>query len=82
MVYRPGMLAAIANKIDEEGMSVENISTEVVMRRNGRRDFVITAECVATTHWDKDQIRELAKGFSDLKISLGLDVMDVRIHTV
>lgn len=78
---RPGMLAAIAAKITEEGMSVENISTEVVMRHNGRRDFVITAECTTTMTWDKDHIRELDKEFSSLKDSLCLDVVDIRVHS-
>ena len=76
------MLAAIAETIAKEGMSVENISTEVVMRHNGRRDFVINAECTTTMTWDKDHIRELNKEFSNLKDSLGLDVVDIRVHSV
>ena len=76
------MLAAIAEKITKEGMSVENISTEVVMRNNGRRDFVITAECTTSMTWDKEHIRELNKEFSDLKDSLGLDIVDIRVHSV
>lgn len=82
LVVRPGMLAAIAEKIAEEGMSVENISTEVVMLRNGRREFVITAECTTTMPWDKDHIRELTHEFSKLKDSLDLDIVDVRVHSV
>ena len=82
LLSRPGMLAAIADKICEEGMLVENMTTEVVMQRNGRRDFVVTAECTTAMPWDKDHIRELTKEFSNLKQSLALDIVDVRVHSL
>jgi hypothetical protein len=52
------------------------------MQRNGRRDFVITAECTTTMPWDNEHIRELTKEFSKLKDSLELDIVDVRVHSV
>jgi hypothetical protein len=76
------MLAAISNKIVEEGMTVENISTEVRMRSDGRRDFVIDCECTTSMPWDKEHIHGLTKEFSSLKDSLALDVCDVRVHKV
>lgn len=76
------MLAAVSRKIEQEGLSVENISTEVRMRPNGRRDFVINAECTTTMPWDKEHIRGLTTEFSNMKNSLALDVCDIRVHKV
>ena len=76
------MLAAISNKIVEEGMSVENISTDLKMRPNGRRDFVVDAECTTTMPWDREHIEEVNSEFSKLKGEFGMDIVDVRVHTV
>lgn len=80
--FRPGMLAAISEKISEKGMSVENMTTELRMSKGGRREFVIDADCTSAHHLEKDSLNGLIGDFSGLKDSLDLDIMDIRVHKV
>lgn len=75
----PGMLAAISNKVSEENLSVENITTELRMI-GGQREFVINCDCTATHALTKEEVDALFKDFSVLKEELGFDVIDVRVH--
>jgi hypothetical protein len=73
------MLAAIAGKLSEVNMSVENLTTELRTGKGGRRDFVIDAECVSSYKLNKDDLNQLFHDFSVLKEELGFDVLDVRV---
>jgi len=75
----PGMLAAVSNKVCEENLSVENITTELRMI-GGKREFVINCDCTASHALTKDEVNALFKDFSVLKEELGFDVIDVRVH--
>jgi len=76
---RPGMLSAIAKKVSEENLSVENITTEIRMI-GGKREFVINCDCTATHALAKEEVDSLFEDFSGLKEDIGFDVIDVRVH--
>lgn len=78
---RPGMLAAVAQKVSEGNLSVENITTEIEMDRRGERNFVIDCDCTATHVMSKSELDELFNDFNILKDELQFDIVDVRIHT-
>lgn len=73
------MLAAIAGKLSEVNISVENLTTELRIGKGGRREFVIDAECVSSQKLNKDDLNNLFHNFSLLKEELGFDVLDVRV---
>lgn len=77
---RPGMLAAIANKVSEENLSVENITTELKMGKNGRRDFVINCDCTSTRRSSLEELELLTKDFTEVKDAMNFDILDVRVH--
>ena len=77
---RPGMLAAVAKKVSEENLSVENITTELRMDTSGRRNFVINCDCTSTHQMDKMELDALFDDFNVLKDELQFDIVDVRVH--
>mmetsp|Transcript_29414 Transcript_29414/g.43376 ORF Transcript_29414/g.43376 Transcript_29414/m.43376 type:complete len:428 (-) Transcript_29414:49-1332(-) len=80
---KPGMLALISELLIENGMAVESVSTELRMNtKTNKRNFVVTADCTTVAELDKQAISQLADDFSKLKHDLGLEIMDVRVHSV
>lgn len=77
---RAGMLATISELIAAKGMSIEDITTEIRRGKNGRRDFVVTAEVVTTERMDREHFEELNAEFTQLKDELDLSVVDIRVH--
>eukprot|EP00560_Eucampia_antarctica_P000544 CAMPEP_0197833376 /NCGR_PEP_ID=MMETSP1437-20131217/18846_1 /TAXON_ID=49252 ORGANISM="Eucampia antarctica, Strain CCMP1452" /NCGR_SAMPLE_ID=MMETSP1437 /ASSEMBLY_ACC=CAM_ASM_001096 /LENGTH=279 /DNA_ID=CAMNT_0043437395 /DNA_START=622 /DNA_END=1461 /DNA_ORIENTATION=+ len=77
----PGMLAAIASKVNEENLSVENITTELRMGKNGRRDFVINCDCTSSHKSTPHELELLANDFTEVKDAMNFDVVDIRVHT-
>lgn len=82
---RPGMLASISEKICEKGMSIENITTEIRMGKNGRRDFVVKADCTSTDNVlalgdSREALQQMIDDLTELKPKLALDVLDIRVH--
>jgi hypothetical protein len=74
------MLATLAEKLSNAGMSVEDISTEQRMGIGGRRDFVINAVCVTKRVLDDEELATVVKELGTLEEKLGLDVLDIRVH--
>ena len=72
------MLAAIAEKVSQSQLSVENITTELRANQYGRRDFVINCDCTAVHETTAEELEELYKDFLTLKEELKLDVLDIR----
>lgn len=78
---RPGMLAAIAQHLSERNISVENLTTELRLSRDGKtREFVINAECVGAERLSSEQHKKMLEELSALKSNLGLEILDIRIH--
>jgi hypothetical protein len=74
------MLASISEKCLEAGLSIENVTTELMRGPGGRREFHIHADCVTTQFLNEEEITRMAANLGALKDSLGLDVVDVRVQ--
>ena len=74
------MLAAIAGKVSQENLSVENITTELRTGKNGRRDFVIECDCTSPDILSTKELNLLVDDFTGLKNAMKFDVVDVRVH--
>lgn len=77
---QPGMLAAISERLRDEGLGIESVTTEIQKGRDGRREFVVLADCVKTTHIDHDGLVKMSDSIGTLKSQLNLDVVDVRVQ--
>eukprot|EP00590_Aulacoseira_subarctica_P006161 CAMPEP_0172420532 /NCGR_PEP_ID=MMETSP1064-20121228/6896_1 /TAXON_ID=202472 /ORGANISM="Aulacoseira subarctica , Strain CCAP 1002/5" /LENGTH=409 /DNA_ID=CAMNT_0013160537 /DNA_START=220 /DNA_END=1446 /DNA_ORIENTATION=+ len=78
---QPGMLAAVAQHLSDRNISVENLTTELRLSRNGKdREFVIDAECIGMEKLNSDEHKIMLAELSQLKAELHLDVLDIRIH--
>lgn len=77
---RPGMLAAVAEQVSSKGMLIENVSTQLRMNHDGRRQFVVDADCTTGHDWDAREMDGIVADLSGLKETLGLEVLDMRIH--
>jgi hypothetical protein len=74
------MLASISEKCYESGLSIENVTTELLKGSAGRKEFHIHADCVTTRFMNEEEISKMATDLGTLKNSLGLDVVDVRVQ--
>lgn len=75
---KPALLAKLSTAIAERGLSIENISTDVVVGFNGRREFHVNADCALTSYMEKEELDAMVSDLSHLKESLQLDVVDIR----
>lgn len=76
---RPGILAKVAEEIALKGLSVDNISTELRRGYNGRRDFVVDTDITTVETLNEDGLHRLIQDLQQLKSSLNLDVLDIRV---
>lgn len=74
------MLAKVSTALADKGLSIENITTDVVVTKSGVKEFQIKADAVLTTYMDDSHLDELTRDLSHLKEELQLDVVDVRVH--
>jgi hypothetical protein len=74
------MLAAISESLCDHGLSIENITTELQTSKVHGIDFVVQADCVSCRSMSHDEIMSLVGELSEMKQTLGLDVVDVRVH--
>ena len=74
------MLAGIAEKISERGMSLENVETH--LRMNGsHREFVVDAYVSSKNVADRDNLLEIIEDISTIKGELRLDRLDIRVQS-
>jgi hypothetical protein len=80
-LFRPGMLAMLAEKTASKDMSLEEVTTSLRVGKDGKREFVIDA--LVSTHnlWDKENLDACIADISTLKEELELSHFDVRVHT-
>jgi glycine cleavage system regulatory protein len=79
-VFRPGMLAAVSDKIASKGMSFEDITTTLRVSRMGQREFVIDALVSSPTLLEKENLDLCIEDLSSLKEDLELSHFDIRVH--
>ncbi|CAJ1957745.1 unnamed protein product [Cylindrotheca closterium] len=78
---RPGMLAAVSEKVASKGMSIEDITTKLRVSKSGEREFVIDALVSSTTLLDRADLDHVIHDISSLQEDLSLSHFDVRVHT-
>ena len=75
------MLASIAEKVASKGMSIEDISTELRVGKNGKREFIVQAS-VSSPNWShREDLTACIEDLSTLKSDLNLSTFDIRVHT-
>jgi hypothetical protein len=67
--------------ICSKGLSIENVVTEMRMGKGGRRNFCVNIDCTSSSLSDKANLHALVRDLSTLKAELGLDILDIRVHT-
>jgi len=77
---KPGMLATISEAIAQRGLSIEDVTTEIRRGRTSKRDFVVTADVVATEMLEREHLDSILAEFQSLKDDLDLSVVDIRVH--
>lgn len=75
-----GMLASIAENLNRKDLAIENIVTELRQGKNGRRDFVVNTDVTTTLDMNEGDLGHLLNEIESLKSTLGLDVLDIRVH--
>lgn len=73
------MIAALAEKLSNKDLSIEDIETELRMHNN-RREFVINAYVSSKNKADKENILALVENISTIKEELALDSMNIRVQ--
>jgi hypothetical protein len=51
------------------------------MGKGGRRNFCVNIDCTSSSLSDKANLHALVRDLSTLKAELGLDILDIRVHT-
>jgi hypothetical protein len=74
------MLASISESLASKGLSIESIVTDVVVGKGGRHEFVVNADCIATSYMDHDTLSAMVADLGSLKQQLDLDIVDVRVQ--
>jgi len=74
------MLAIFSEALAERGLSIENITTDIVRGKDGRKEFHINADCVITSYLDHDELVAVVSDLNHLKEQLSLDVVDIRVQ--
>ncbi|KAL3931205.1 MAG: hypothetical protein SGBAC_011417 [Bacillariaceae sp.] len=80
-IDRPGMLAAVSDKVASKGMSIEDITTKLRISKSGEREFVIDALVSSKTLPDRADLDHVIHDISSLQNDLLLTHFDVRVHT-
>ena len=74
------MLAGIAEKISEKGMSLENVETHLRMH-DSHREFVVDAYVSSKNVTDRENLMEIIKDISNIKEELNLTKLDIRVQS-
>ena len=80
-LQRPGMLAAVAERIAGKDMSIENVETQLRMHGD-EREFVVDASVSSKKPTDRENLKELIDDMSLMKEELGLDILNIRVQGV
>jgi len=74
------MLAAVSERLTDQGLSIENVTTELKESADGRKLFVVNADCVSPRYMDEKRILDMSSKLGELKVTLDLEVVDVRVQ--
>jgi hypothetical protein len=74
------LLASVAESLSDKGLSIESIVTDVQVGKNNRHEFVVNADCIATSYMDHETLSAMVAEIGALKQQLGFDTVDVRVQ--
>jgi galactitol-specific phosphotransferase system IIB component len=76
------MLASISESLADQGLSIENLVTDVQSSAKNKEghDFVVHADCITSSYMDQESLQAMVTDLGHLKEALDLDVVDVRIQ--
>ena len=72
--------AVTSGGVETMGLSVENLTTELRLSREGKREFVINAECVGKERMEQVELDSMVSKLSDVKSHFGFDMFEIRVH--
>lgn len=74
-----GLLATLSTNLANRNLSIENISTELRVGKNGRRDFVVNCDCVTNDIMTQGKRDVIVRELRGLRTEMSLDILDIRI---
>eukprot|EP00429_Kryptoperidinium_foliaceum_P010576 CAMPEP_0176001638 /NCGR_PEP_ID=MMETSP0120_2-20121206/230_1 /TAXON_ID=160619 /ORGANISM="Kryptoperidinium foliaceum, Strain CCMP 1326" /LENGTH=425 /DNA_ID=CAMNT_0017334193 /DNA_START=73 /DNA_END=1351 /DNA_ORIENTATION=- len=77
---KPGMVALVAEKTASKGMTIDSLSTNLRIGRDGKREFVIDAMVSSPNMADRSNLDEIVNDISTLKTDLDLTHFDVFVE--
>jgi len=77
---RPGMVALVAEKAAEKGMTIDSMSTSIRIGKNGKREFVIDAMVSSSDMAHRSNIDQIVSDLSTIKQDLNLSHFDIFVH--
>ena len=77
---KPGMIARLAQKAAEKGMSIEELSTGIRMGLDGKREFIIDGMISSPNLADRDNLEAIIADIKTLEQDLELSHFDIRVH--
>jgi glycine cleavage system regulatory protein len=75
------MVAKVAEKMADKGMSIEEMTTELRINKAGEREFIINALVSSPNLADSENLEACIADISTLKTDLKLIRFDVHVHT-
>ena len=75
------MVALVAEKIAQKGMSIEDMTTTLRIGHEGKREFVIDTRVSSPNLADVENLDTCIADLSTIETDLGLSHFDVRVHT-
>jgi len=74
------MLASLAEFVAQRNMSIEDVSTQIRIRKEDKqRVFVTNMDVVTANHMSQEQLDNFLADFDKLKKELELSVVDIRM---
>lgn len=77
---QPGMLASVAESLASQGLNVEDVTTKVIVRKDGGHDFLIDADCTLGRVMNSQDIERMVSDLTAIKEELRLETVDIRVQ--
>lgn len=75
------MVALVAEKAAEKGMSIDSMTTSLRIGKDGKREFIIDAMVSSSDMAHRSNIDQMVNDLSTIKKELDLSHFDIFVHT-